>query len=253
MSSVESFDAVLKSVSDLDGYDAFMECLRRKDLTEQHGEELFRFLRLKAFDEQVSPSPVIDTCWHMLLLLPLLYVKVCELLVRGKKTLAYERGIIPHNPLGGDNQFARSRRYANTLRLYVEHFPEGAVLPEVWPSTYGGGEPNSSAGFGVIGRKRSCSPPPTDRVVRPTVSPPLPSTVINIFVRILSGETLTIAIDVAATVLQLKEVVEMKEGTPAEQMRLICRGVELQDDWTLLDQNLQEGSTVNMVLRLRGC
>jgi hypothetical protein len=115
-----SFGKALKAITELADYHVFLECLRRADLSEPQSVELFRFLYIKARHANVSPSPEVDQCWHRLLLLPQLYKKVCGLLLVGKGTIAFEDSIIPHDPLAGDNQYARNRRYANALTLYGE-------------------------------------------------------------------------------------------------------------------------------------
>jgi hypothetical protein len=147
-----SFGKALKAITELADYDVFLECLRRADLSEPQSVELFRFLYIKARHANVSPSPEVDQCWHRLLLLPQLYKKVCGLLLVGKGTIAFEDSIIPHDPLAGDNQYARNRRYANALTLYPTLFPDGPLVPELWPVVYG--EQQAAASSAGLKRNR---------------------------------------------------------------------------------------------------
>ncbi|RKF73545.1 Ubiquitin-NEDD8-like protein RUB1 [Golovinomyces cichoracearum] len=51
---------------------------------------------------------------------------------------------------------------------------------------------------------------------------------------------------------QIKEKVEEKEGIPPVQQRLISGGKQMSDDKRAKDYNLVGGSTLHLVLALRG-
>jgi hypothetical protein len=74
----------------------------------------------------------------------------------------------------------------------------------------------------------------------------------QVFVKNLTGTTITIECSGYDTVESFKHKIFKIEGVPPEQQRLISHGQQLEDRLTLSDCNVREEFTVCLVLRLRG-
>lgn len=74
----------------------------------------------------------------------------------------------------------------------------------------------------------------------------------TIFIKTLTGKTITLDINPSFGVLFLRELIQGKEGIPPDKQRLIFNGRQLENCKASSYHNIQHGSTIYLMFRLNG-
>eukprot|EP01117_Protostelium_nocturnum_P001064 TRINITY_DN11389_c0_g1_i1.p1 TRINITY_DN11389_c0_g1~~TRINITY_DN11389_c0_g1_i1.p1 ORF type:complete len:219 (-),score=92.85 TRINITY_DN11389_c0_g1_i1:66-722(-) len=179
--------------------------------------EYARFLWMKIQRKDInacllSPSPIIDSIWHLHVLDTLSYSNF-------QQRFAVE---IHHNPFKSiDAKEEKEQRKRETQRFYAESF--GEEMPtSVW---------DYEEDADVVPSKENG---------------------ITLKIRTLSGKEFELNVGKDETVGMLKKRIQEKEGIPIGQQRLIFKAKQLDDDNVLLsDLSIEHNSLIHLLLKLR--
>ncbi len=263
-------------------------CEGEKDKEKLLAQETHRCLASKAFASDTlscSVPAIVDQVWHNMILDTAMYERYCRMCLGGP--------FLHHTPFTADDTEEKKRKlltfYVNVYQtepdksvswIWGEHMLAPAVRDnkkrrvKKGPKVAEDKAPRKAVSYTYDGKQhtldiigqvstsdvrrilsfRHCA----DVILRPGSNEeemfPIPRPAeMQIFVKGLDGKVSTYWVKSAATILDLKVVIKLKDAICVDAQRLIYSGKQLEDGVSFAKYDIQPDSTLHLVQRLRGC
>lgn len=181
-------------------------------------EEYHKWLCLAGKYDNIVPGNIINKIWRIHMLDINDYIDVCNIIA--KKIIIYN----PENTFkSNSNEYFK--KYLDAMKYYEKEYGEVPYDAEYcW----------KLKGFirQFYGKNKRT---------------------MQIFVKTLTGKTITVAVLPNMRILHLKLIIEDNENIPIKTQRLIFGGRQLEDRLTLTHHRIMKESTIHLVLRVTGC
>jgi hypothetical protein len=247
-------------------------------------DEFWKFLILKKDYDDISPSPDVDKIWHEMLLYTELYRKACHI-IKGK--------IIHHRPITPCDLRQRYKKTLQLYdQFYCDRNEKFWPDIDTWKNTNNDviiveilnkslphilSFPNDTIdnirtkiqetidfkieSLFIYGKNSDIfffdkETSPYMRVWIQNTSDVLTGNDgenIQLFIKTLTGLTITLHVNTLYTIQRLRFMIELNEGIPANQQRLVFSGKQVEDEKSLMHYDIHDGCTMHLTLRLRGC
>jgi hypothetical protein len=211
--------------------------------------ELFRGLVCKSFvrtTTQLGLPPQIDLAWHQAILNTVMYRDFCNKM--------FHRPMDHTTVTEQDSIEAKNNRVSATENIYRKFFNEEPPS-DLW-------KPNQEDDEGDNEEHEDDKDDKSKKRAAPTTTTPNAnaaekklkrSNELQLFVKTLTGKTITIYPCAHLPISGVKSLIQMREGIPPDQQRIIFAGARLNDDSTCIECGLEQESTLHLVMRVSGC
>ena len=181
--------------------------------------EFERFMKIKNFDNNCSPSDDIDLLWHQIILDTEFYIDYC--------TRRFNK-IIHHKPQNSIDQKERKIRLKKTIELYKNTFSEQPDK-QVWNI-------NTNVNTNINNDEQKNN-----------------NEILNINIRDLLGNSINLDVNKFDTIYSIKQKIKINLNVLEETQKLVYEGIELEDLSTLHNYNIKNNNTIYLILRMFGC